>query len=321
MKKIILFVIAAMLLCGCSSTDSEDMSEEKLRIAVPSGAPSLAFYNEMSNDEFMTGDAKAILPELAGEGGSDIIVIDTVNGVKALNNGARYKLAATITFGNFYIAATGYDDDGIMNEGDYIVIFSQGATPDLVFHYIYGDIFDSNIHYVNAVSDATPCLLKGINIYDDERTADEEPYVDYVMIAEPALSAAKAQKSDISVYANIQDEYAKKSNGLDMVQASVFVSDRLDHDRAIEFLNGLEEDINRLIEDPELFAKTCEENGLADEEIKDVFGVPNAKLATAALKDDAIGLGFVKAIDHKNAIDKFVKIFGMERTNEEIYFQ
>ena len=63
-------------------------------------------------------------------------VIDTVNGIKAIEKGANYKLAASITFGNFYIASTGIDEDDIMDKDDYIVLFSMGATPDLIFHYV-----------------------------------------------------------------------------------------------------------------------------------------------------------------------------------------
>lgn len=307
MKKIIV-VLLSLILFACSSKQSESIS-----IAVPSGAPSLAFYDELDNNSFNTGDAQSILPELLSDNGSDIIVIDTVNGIKALNKGADYKLAATITFGNFYIASTGNDENDVMEDGDYIVVFSQGATPDLVFHYIYGEKLDSNLHYVQAVSDASACLIKGINI------ADNQNKVDYVMIAEPALSAALSQNNNASVYGNIQDEYANKTDGLSMIQASVFVSNRLSKDVTNQYLSDLENTINDMLSNPQIFEEAT--STLEDAEIKDIFGIPNSKIATKVLSNNSIGLGYKKAYDNKQAIDQFISLFDMETTNEEIYIK
>lgn len=315
MKKI-LTLLLCLTLFGCSNDNHEN---RPLSIVVPSGAPSLAFYNELNNSSFNTGDAQSILPELKSDNGSGIIVIDTVNGIKALNTGANYKLAATITFGNFYIAATGNDENGVMEDGDYIVVFSQGATPDLIFHYIYGNDLDSNLHYVQAVSDASTCLIKGINITDDYKNADDKPYVDYVMIAEPALTAALSQNKNASVYSNIQEEYVKKSQGLQMIQASVFVSNKLSDSQINEYLNSLENIINALLKEPSLFSNATSE--LEDTEVKEIFGIPNSKIALKVLENNSIGLGYKKAYDNKDAIDTFVSIFGMEETSEEIYIK
>lgn len=314
MKKIFITLITLLVLSSC--TNSKD---NKAKIVCPSGAPSLAFYTEINNENFFTGDASSILPELKGEGKADVVVIDTVNGIKALNAGGNYYLAGNITFGNFYIAATGNDDNGIMEDGDYIVLFSNGATPDLIFHYIYGTSLDSNIHYVQAVNDASACLIKGINISDDERKIDEEPYVDYVMIAEPALTAALSQNENASVYANIQDLYKEKTNGLNMIQASVFV--RKDYEGAKDYLDKLSNTIGELLNDPNIFANTIEDYGLSDSEVKDIFGLPNVKIATKVLTDNSIGLGYKNALENKEAIDKFINLFGIEETSEKIYFK
>ncbi len=338
MKKLLTILLVLLILAGCASQKpQEDPNKEPeqqeegevptsllpgasdLKITVPAGAPALAFYNEIPNERFSTATAQAILPDLTGSGESDVIVIDTVNGVKALAKGAKYRLAATITFGNFYLAATGHDEDGHMDPGDYVVVFSQGATPDLVFHYIYGEDYDENLHYVNAVADATPCLVKGVNVYDEEKSGVEEPYVDYVFIAQPALFAAKKQNENISVYADIQKEYKDKS-GQDMIQASVFINDRIADADAKQYLLQLQSNIALLLEHPELFAEATE--GMSDEEVKDLFGVPNANIAQAVIKqNNVIGLGYKDAYSIKDSIDAFVSIFGVEPTSEDIYLK
>lgn len=318
MKKI-LTILLVILLTGCAS---ENKGIDSLKIVVPSGAPSLAFYNEIDNSYFNTSDAGSIVPELKSDSGSDIIVIDTVNGIKALNAGSKYKLAATITFGNFYIASTGHDNDGYMNTGDYIVLFSQNATPDLIFHSIYGNELDSNIHYVSAVSDAATCLIKGINITDDERDINEEPYIDYVLLAEPALSMALGNNKKASVYANLQEKYEEMSYSSDnspITQASLFVSNRLTDEQIHEYLVKLENTINELLDNPEVFADNV--SILSDAEIKEIFGIPNINIALKVLKSNSINLGFKKAYDNKEAIDRYISIFGMEPTNEEIYYK
>lgn len=318
MKKIIV-ILLALLLVGCSTgEDSGNDSIDSLSIVVPAGAPSICFYNEIDNEHFATGDAQSILPELKGNNGSDIIVIDAINGIKALNDGADYKLAAIITFGNFYLTATGNDDNGILEDGDYIVLFSQGAIPDKLFHFIYGNKYDSNIHYVSAVSDASACLIKGINISDDQRSIDEDPYVEYVMIAEPALSAALSQNEKAYEYANLQDEYKNVSEH-PLIQACVFVSNRLTSEQVNTYLNKLESDITELINDSNLFNEAV--SGLSDAEIKEIFGVPNAKIVNKVLQNNTIGIGFKKAYENKENIDNYISIFGMDKTNEEIYFK
>lgn len=312
MKKLSLIVLILLLL-GCQNKNSANIDE--LSIACPSGAPSLALYN-MKN--FNTGDAPSIIFELKGKNGSDIIIIDTLNGIRAINEGSDYKLAATITFGNFYIASTGNDENGIMDDGDYIVLFSKDASPDAIFHYLYGNKFDSNIHYVNAVKDAATCLVKGINISDDSMPLDK-PYVDYVMIAEPALSASLNQNKNASIYIDIQDEYNKKTNGLSMIQASVFVSNKIEKEIINQFLDKLENDINNLMNDPSLFENY--NYNYSSEQIKEIYGIPNIEIVDQVLKGNTIGIGYKKAYEIKNEIDEYITKFGLGTSDDEIYFK
>ena len=83
-----------------------------LKILCPTGAPAVAFYNYAKDSNFETNSVpKNIVSEMNQNSTKDIIVIDTVSGLKAINNGAPFKIASTITFGNFYIASTGNDDN------------------------------------------------------------------------------------------------------------------------------------------------------------------------------------------------------------------
>ena len=218
MKKIItiLTCLCLILTLGACSTSREEevvtvektvKTVEDMKIVAPSGAPSVAFYNFSDSASFETnGTPSNIVAMMSATEGPDVVVIDTVSGVNAINNGAPYLLAATITFGNFYIAATGNDEDGVMSADDNIILFGQNQTPDLVWHYIYGSEFDEAVSFVAAAGDAAAVLQTG-------NDAQGNP-ADYVFLAEPALFASLNKNEKASIYANVQELYLESLNAL-----------------------------------------------------------------------------------------------------------
>lgn len=308
MKKIIKLIFITILTLSLVGCNSKTADEQPLTIVSATGAPSLAFYNYVDSAAFQTNSVpKNILAMMAGEDGADIIVVDAVSGISAIKNGANYKLAAILTFGNFYIGATGNDEDGILNVGDKLVLFGQNQTPDLVFHHLFGNEFDEQISYVSAVSDAAAVLKTGLDLESEEQ--------DYVFVAQPVLATVLKANDKVSVYADIQELYQNK-NGSSLIQAAVFVKNSVTEEQSEKFLTDLQSDIEALIEEPELLVAAYEKIG--EEEAKVKFGVA-ASVAVAALQDNSLGLGFKKAIDIKGDIDTFLGIMNKPLTDEEIY--
>lgn len=313
MKKKYLILSTLFLLTACGG--KPDTST--LHIVCPSGAPAVAFYNEAKNARFETNSKPDnIVAMMTEKSDKDIVVIDTVSGIQAIQNGAPYSLAATITFGNFYIAATGNDDNQVMDADDKIVLFGQGKTSDFIFHYIYGNKFDANIEYVAAVKDAATCLATGKNAVTNST-------IDYVFVAEPVLyatlnNANAATYGKASIYANIQELYQEKSQGLSLIQASVFVRNATDKKQLETYLGELETDIQSALENPNLVQEGMSQISL--EEATTLYGIAPA-IAKAVLADgNRLGLGYKKAIDQKTAIDQFIQLFDLGPTNEEMYF-
>ena len=308
-----LLLIPLLLLTSCH----KEVDTSSLNIIAPTGAPALCFYKEVLNSNFETNSKpKNIISMMTKESNKDIVIIDTVSGIKAINTGAPYLLASNITFGNFYIASTGNDEDNIISQDDVIVLFGEKQTPDYIFHYIYGNEFDSMIEYVASVQDAAKCLVSGKNLITDSK-------VDYVFIAEPALSKVLNNKNaptygKSSVYINIQDEDKKKSNNLSLVQASVFVKNTSDRKLVDAYLDNLKDDINLAISSPEVVKDSL--NKLSNEEATSLFGINGDEAFQVISNNNAMGLGYIKAKENKGAIDKFISLFGMEQTNEEIYY-
>lgn len=305
-KKILLLPIAT-LLAGCSQTPYG----HTLTIISPTQAPSLAFYNYSQDSNFETNNDAPTIAQMMARGQKDVVVLPTNVGVKTMNNpqAASYKIAATITFGNLFVASTGNDDNGVMDDGDYIILFQQNNIPDLIFHSVYGTSVDSNAHYVANANFASQCLLTGL-----DKTRNDE-VVDYVLIAEPALSQVKAQNPSVAIYANLQTLYKEKFS-TEIFQASIFVKADADKSVVNSFLSSLEDDIKKGLENPDLVKEGISK--ASDPQSK--YGVAPEGAANAIKNGNKFGLGFKRAKENKQGIDNFLSVFGIDATTEENYF-
>ncbi len=292
---------------SCSSTTTREVN-----IICASGAPAVAFYNHALDDHFITSQADAIKSQFTKNSEYTIIVVDLLSGINAIKNGAPYKLAANLTFGNFYLAATGNDDNTTLDATDEIVIFGQGTIPDKLFHYVYGDTYNEAINYVPTVQEAKAVLETGKN--------GNEP-MDYVLIAQPALFASIASQNNpnITVYANMQELYATKSNGKRPIQASVFIKNTLDIDASENFLTTLESDIENALNNPTLIKEGMDQAGDATAVAKK-FGTGSGPAFQVTKNGNGMGLGFERSKDIKEEIDAFLSLLGAEATSEKIYY-
>ena len=323
MKKLLSVLCLLLLLCSCGNkpVQEEEYDVEaglaSMKIVTPKGAPVLAFYDQIENENYTRVTADAI-PALwsTGEQSPDVIVVDISSGLKAIENNAPYLLGAVITFGNFYLAATGNDDNAVMDKGDSVVLFgNENALPGKLFHYIYGTDYDEELIYVADAQMAAAALASGKDLEGNE--------VDYVFVAEPALTGALKKNEKASVYGDIQKEY-KDLSGLDMIQAAVFIKGDVAKECMYAFLERLESSINAAINDPSLIAQglsvfegdeATAQYGFNPDLVVNVFNKKNA------LGNNAMGLGYKKAIDIKKDIDAFVKVLGLTETSEEIYIK
>ena len=308
-KKVLLTIgLVALCLTGCNKKTA-DISN--LTIITPNGAPSLCFYDFATSDNFEINKDPQVIKSIMEAGQKDVVVLPTNVGVQSITKlNAPYKIAATITFGNFYVASLGNDDNGVMEATDTILLFQQNNVPDKLFHYVYGNELDAGIHYANAVSDVKDAVVNGFFVDKDTGT---QMVPNYVLIAQPAFTAVK---NKVTEYANIQTEYRNKSNNKDIFQASVFIKNSVEKDVADAFLDKLDTDINNAFEDSNKMLE-----GMNKIEKPDVtFGVAPQMAANLLKANNAMGLGFKKAKDHKAEIDQFLSLFNIAETNEEIYF-
>lgn len=326
-KKLYILPLLTLSMVACqqtaqpTSTQSQPASQgevdySSLKIITPTGAPAFAMYGEANNPNFETNSEASSIVAMMSTGKYDVVVLPTNAGFNAINKGVQYQIAATVTFGNLFVASTGNDEDGKMDKDDSIILFQQGNVPDKIFHYVYGDELDTAASYVNDASEASKCLLTGKNV-----ASNNEP-VDYVLMAEPALTTVLSNENGATygkaaVYANLQEEYAKKANGLELFQASVFVSKSSEKDKVKAFLSATEKSIKSALEDS---TKITEALGSLEDPVTK-YGVNPTVAANVLKKNNGMGLGFKYAFENKDAIDNFLSLFGIGETNEEVYFK
>ena len=301
-KNIYLLLPLSIIATSCTPTNVSDIS-----ILCPTGAPSLAFYNYAEYENFETNSSPANIVSSMTENGTDFVVIDTIKGVSAINNGAPYKLAATITFGNFYLVSTGNDQNNTLDADDVIISFGKGQTPEKVFNLLYGQQY-TNIHYVDNLQMAGKCLIS-------KKTIDNSLDVDYVFVAEPVLTNCLKQNSDASIYHNIQELYKEKTNS-EMIQASIFIKNTVNEDTYRYHLDSISKDIQKVLEEPTLLNKTV--NSIGDEQFTNKFSIGANVAISCFNNNNSIGLGFKYAYENKQAIVDFCSLFNMEVTDNEI---
>ena len=317
-KYFIPLIIASMTLVGCNaknnSSEVKEFDRTSLSIITPTGAPALAFYNYAGLSNFETNSVPTNIVGIMAAGQKDVAVLPTNAGIQAIKGkNAPYQIAATITFGNFYIASMGNDADNEMNAGDKILLFQKGNIPDKIFHYVYGDAFDSSIYYVNAVSDAAAALISGSFI---DAESGESVVPNYVMVAEPVLTNVLSKKENVKVYADIQAKYKEKSGNKELFQASVFVKNTLEKELVTSFLSSLKDDIEGAIADPSKLSAGMAKESAAQE----VFGVAPQMAENVLKKNNGMGLGFKYAKENKEAIETFLALFNIKDLDEKIYF-
>ena len=311
--KNILFLVPALTTISCKKPNNN-----VLTIIAPTGAPAITLFTQANNKNFETTSKPDLLKSYMASGSYDVIVAPTNIGISSINNGANYLIAATVSFGNFYIMSTGKDNDGTMNKGDNIVIFQQNSVPDKLFSYIYNDTFKDTTYYVSDLTSAATALE------NKKVIAESGDYVDahYVLLAEPKVTATLAKNIEgISLYKDLQEEFQVKSNGLSIFQASIFIKASANKTKVDKLLNEISTSINEGLINPSLIKEGMEKYSHDADAISSFFGMSSTMAYNLTYKNNALGLGYKNAKENKVGIDNFLSCFNIKESNEKIYYQ
>lgn len=307
MKKKLLLLIAPLLLTSCN----QKSYNLQLKVLTPILAPAVAMYAFANSDNFetTTNPQQGLMPFFKTDK-YDVIIAPTHGGIKQIkDNGAQFKLAATVTFGNFYIISFDKDEDETMNSGDKIVCFQENDIPGKLFKYTYGDLGLSATYVANA--DETKLIIENKGVLDGIQ-------YDYIMTSEPIVTITKSE-----VFRNVQDDFKGKSGNKKITQASVFIRNGVDSTKANKFLKDLKESIQEGVINPDEIKKGIEKVGSKAEQLNK-FGVTGVDARKVGLNVNGFGLGYKNALEIKDEIESFVNLLTnntIGELSEEIFYQ
>ena len=150
-----------------------------------------------------------------------------------------------------------------------------------------------------------------------KNAADNNAQVEYVLLAEPALTKLANGGAMFTTYANLQQEYRNKYNNQRIFQASIFVHNTLENETVSSFLNDVKANINSILDNP----SQLDNVKASHPTMESVLGIDVSAAIASITNANSLGIGYEDAYTHKSEIDTFLNIFGISSTNEEIYFK
>lgn len=289
-KSLYLILSCVCLLVSCQTT-SDSLT---IRTICPSGAPTIAFYDQGNNANFETNSSPNLVLAQFQTNYYNAIVFDSISGLQSIKQyNLSFKLAKVITGGNFYIASINKDEGEEPTVDDVIVSFGEGLIPDLVYKKLYEHWgWQASTSYVKSVAEAQAILKTG-------KTSGNID-VDYVFIAQPALNSAMldttaATYGKIKVFKNIREEWKTITGQEAIPQAAMFYryDDYQNHLHEFDtYTLALENRIIQGITQPENVKNVMDEysSNLTTQTQK--FGF-NSNIMLYTQKDGANGFGLV----------------------------
>lgn len=323
------FILPLVLLSSCmsegeASSSSSSLEETPLSILSPAGAPTLALYNRINDENFLTTkDASQVALAMKTASNKDAVIFDGVNGLKfhkTKQTVTDWKLARWLTGGNFYIVSIRHTKEESFDENSKILSFGSGLLPDKVFHSLvtnkwHWTIREENIKYEAGTSQVSAIL-----------GSENYASYDYYFIAEPSLQAAKANLKSQGIDAPIHEIYNlreewKGYSGMEYIpQAALFVNGDNYKEKKTSFeklLEEVDENLSTSIENPQEIVSFLNEKEPDLDKQASKLGF-KAPLVNVLQKDGNNRFGMVdpkKIPDPKDFVNSF-----MEKLGESISF-
>lgn len=209
-------VFIPMLLTSCMRSSSYNITT-----ILPLGAPSICFFDQGKNNDFVTATPSSIVPLFQNPDPIyDALIIDSRTGLlQSKKHNSPYKMAKLLTSGNLYLV--GLNENKIAPSSNSIIYgFQENEIPGLIFKHIIHNCFhldESRINWVDNASLIAPIAKEGL--YQGKK-------VDYVLIAEPTLYSIKSSsKSAISTYEeSLRLLWHNLTNQDEIPQAALFIN-------------------------------------------------------------------------------------------------
>lgn len=312
-KKVATLLLSTLFLASCS----KEVFTGEIKWVSPLGAPSIAFYDQYDNSNWVSQAASLMPAELQGNM-YDAVVYDSITGLESIKmNDSDFALARVITGGNFYLVGINHTE--MPTSTSKIVAFQKDKVPDKVFKKVTSDrwgLDTSNVKYVKDASETAPILKTGKYQSED---------VDYVLTAEPVFSANKSAAQEAGITLTelkvLRDEWRELTGQNFIVQAGIFVRKSIidyKKDKLNEWFTRLDTRLEKLISNDPIVGDEMNEYGDAKRQ-QGRYGVAYP-IINVVQKEGANRLGFVtKANNEELSVNAFLTALGLS-TYEDSYF-
>lgn len=302
--KILALILAVATLFGLASCKKD--AKKTYTVSAPDGAPVMAIAELMKNDDKYSCDiiSASDVSATLTKGEKDFVIAPTNAGMTISMRTGNYKICAVTSWGNLYIVAKNGTifDNSNMTCSEFLSQFSGknvysigvNAVPDKTFKHLLNKagVSDCTINSAEA-----PEILAGL----------KSGTIDYAILGEPAVTSASINVSGLKILCSISDLWEKSENKR-FPQASVFAKSGLKDGVINEFLDRVSRSINYL--------NASEDNALELGGFLEQTGKSTLKGAIVQKAYKRMNQNFVTAISCKDEIIEFVKVLGVNYTEE-----
>lgn len=213
--------VAAVFVLGVSACAEDTGSGEfSYTVAMPDGAPALAAARLMVEDMQFGGEvnytvvnSNAITQQISG-GVADICILPVNAAVQLAGSGETYSLLGTVTHGNLYMLSAKHPDEQITVSNLKNLV---GKTVGCIqLSSFVGNVFkiileDNDVPYsvVESVSDAKSDSVNLINIAEPSTGITPAAEFDYMIGAEPLVTAKTTAAPALKIVGDIQALYGE----------------------------------------------------------------------------------------------------------------
>ena len=314
-KQILALSLLAIGLASCGKSEAP----YDFKWVTPTGAPTLAFYDQGSNANWVSASnpSEIVVPSFAANS-YDAIVFDGVSGLNLMTKNAKaanYKLARWINSLGFYVVSLKHtvEDTKTWDASWTVDAFVQTGNSSRAFVSLATSVWnwsigEGKITYETGVSQVAANIpTNGFDFY---------------VVADPIYTTLKGKMGDkLHLIYDLQEEWGKAHDGSSIPSAALFVNSSLysAHQASYDaFLSETNSRIDTLVDSPST-AQTALEEYAANNETAVVngdyvkFGISTSIVSNLATLQKKNAFGFLKTgvIEDKKAVaDSFNKALG-----------
>ena len=215
MKKILVFILSALLcvsLIGCGTKDSNTQS---INIYAPDGAPALALAKLIAEDMQFDKNVNYTIVSASEIGSTvvqktgDMVIIPVNAASKIATDGTDYKMVSVNTHGNLYIIGNQAKASLSDLKGEVLGVIGQGLVPDLTLRYILQrDNIDYQIGDTKADGKIT---LRYFADASEMIPALRTNVISFGLLPEPAMTKALSVVTNAAMLFDLQELWGATS--------------------------------------------------------------------------------------------------------------